>query len=669
MSQPSAFDSSISRIHLIFKTHLDVGFTDFAANVVANYFNHYIPKAIQLAARQRESGSADRFVWTTGSWLIYEYLEQAGSADRQRMEQAIAAGDIAWHALPFTTHSENMDPGLFRFGLSLSQELDRRFGKHTIAAKMTDVPGHTRGIVPLLAEAGVQFLHIGVNAASTPPDVPPVFTWRDPASGAEMLVMYHKGSYGDLMVVPGLADAIAFAHTGDNLGPQSVEQLQETYREMHARFPGVEIGASTMDAFAAHLAEIRGSLPVITQEIGDTWIHGVGTDPRKEAQYRELLRWRRQLLETGTPAEQLRDFSRKLLPISEHTWGMDVKTHLFDWINYRAKDFQAARSGENFKELEASWQEQRAYINSAVDSLPSPLKREAKERLAGLEPARPDPSRYTPLTDLSQPFELHPFTVAFDPQTGCLVRLSINGVEWAGPQNPLGQFWYETFSAADYQRFHQQYNVNKRHTWFWAIPDFTKPDIDDAAPEHRTFLPSLTWAGRRSAEGSQAFLILMEMPEQSWQEYGAPRQVSLEIGFDQRRSLVSFGLQWFGKPACRLPEAAWFSFIPRVSQPRNWQMDKLGQWVSPFEVIRDGNRHLHAINRGVRCQAKKGTLHIDSLDTALVAPGQPSLLDFNNRQPNLRQGLHFNMVNNLWGTNFPMWYEDDARFRFIWKID
>jgi len=26
------------------------------------------------------------------------------------MEEGILAGDIAWHALPFTTHSELMDP-------------------------------------------------------------------------------------------------------------------------------------------------------------------------------------------------------------------------------------------------------------------------------------------------------------------------------------------------------------------------------------------------------------------------------------------------------------------------------------------------------------------------------------------------------------------------------
>ena len=75
-----------------------------------------------------------------------------------------------------------MSPDLFRAGLSYSQELDRRFGKTTIAAKMTDVPGHTLGMVPLLAEAGIRFLHLGVNTASPPPDVPDIFRWRAPAA-------------------------------------------------------------------------------------------------------------------------------------------------------------------------------------------------------------------------------------------------------------------------------------------------------------------------------------------------------------------------------------------------------------------------------------------------------------------------------------------------------
>ncbi|MDR3707065.1 MAG: hypothetical protein P4L33_02100 [Capsulimonadaceae bacterium] len=62
---------------MVFKTHLDLGFTDFAANIEARYFRPFIPSAIRLAKSIRLSGADDRFAWTTGSWLIYEYLEWA----------------------------------------------------------------------------------------------------------------------------------------------------------------------------------------------------------------------------------------------------------------------------------------------------------------------------------------------------------------------------------------------------------------------------------------------------------------------------------------------------------------------------------------------------------------------------------------------------------------
>jgi len=92
-------------IHLIFKTHLDIGFTDFARNVVKTYFDVFIPSAIETARKLKETGSADRFIWTTGSWLIYEYLEQGNAQQRKELEEAIEAGDIQWHGLPFTTHT------------------------------------------------------------------------------------------------------------------------------------------------------------------------------------------------------------------------------------------------------------------------------------------------------------------------------------------------------------------------------------------------------------------------------------------------------------------------------------------------------------------------------------------------------------------------------------
>src|SRR5438309_2824760 len=69
-------DPAIKRVLVMFKCHLDVGFVDTQAAVVNKYFKQYYPQAIELAGKLRQSGT-ERYVWTTGSWLLYEYLEQA----------------------------------------------------------------------------------------------------------------------------------------------------------------------------------------------------------------------------------------------------------------------------------------------------------------------------------------------------------------------------------------------------------------------------------------------------------------------------------------------------------------------------------------------------------------------------------------------------------------
>jgi len=657
-------------VHVLFKTHLDIGFTDLARAVVEQYMTRYIPAALDLARLLRARGGPDRFVWTTGSWLIYEYLEQASPARRLRMEEAIAAGDIAWHGLPFTMHSELVEPSLFREGLRIARDLDRRFGKHTIAAKMTDVPGHTRAIVPLLAEAGIRFLHIGVNPASTAPDVPPVFVWRDP-SGAEVVVMYDKGSYGATTVVPGLDDAIVFAHTGDNHGPQSAAEVGATFQRLREQFPGASVEASTLDRFAEALVHIKAHLPVVTAELGDTWIHGAGSDPTKAARYRELARLRREWLATGQaragdPA--IARFSRALLLVPEHTWGLDVKTFLADDTNYAADAFRAARAGANYRAMEASWAEQRAYIDAAITALDtSALARQARERLAALVPVRPDLTGWDAAAAGVAAIETAQFTLRIDPRHGALSYLRAKGTgrTWASDENMLALIGYETFSAADYDRFYERYVVDKRANGWWARADFTKSGLETARPEHRVWRPRLSRVYRRRDTQGEALLLLLEMPDDSVELYGAPRHIALMYECPQSEPIVRVTLQWFDKQACRLPEALWLSFMPVVRDGGTWSLDKMGQSISPLDVVRDGAHTLHAVDRGVSYGDAHGCLSIDTLDAPLVAPGAPSLLQWMNERPALDKGMHVNLYNNVWGTNFPQWYDEDATFRFV----
>ena len=144
----------MKEVIVVHKTHLDLGFTDLAENVRKRYLNDFIPKAIRVAA-QLNTGGEKRFVWTTGSWLIKEALSSGSAQLRSQTLNALKNGDIAAHALPFTTHSELLDRDTFEYGLSLIDEIDAVTGMKTTAAKMTDVPGHTAAIVPILAAHGI----------------------------------------------------------------------------------------------------------------------------------------------------------------------------------------------------------------------------------------------------------------------------------------------------------------------------------------------------------------------------------------------------------------------------------------------------------------------------------------------------------------------------------
>lgn len=692
-------DDTIERVHVVFKTHLDVGFTDMPRLVVKRYFEEFIPRSLATARELEDAGGEERFVWTIGSWLIAEYLDKAPAGKASELEEAIRAGRISWHAFPFTPHHELMDAGMFRYELELTKRLDDRFGKRTIAAKLTDVPGDTRAILHHLQEAGVEFLHIGVNKASSLPEVPPICLWRDP-EGGEVALMYHSG-YGNAMYAPGemsdrysrnathfpgMKDALYFAFTLDNRGPHTPESVRGVFADVRAAFPGARIIASTMDAFAEKLWEVKNRLPVVEGEIGNTWIHGGGADPGKLSRFRALSRLRADWIARGAVSPDdpvLERFSRRLLLVPEHTWGLN-ESRTLDHANWNPWQLAAVRATPPYRRMEESWAEARAYIDEAVAELgEGPLAAEAKAVLAVAAPRRPQGSGYELLADIGARFEAGEFVVAFDPESGAIVRLEDqrSGRLWADSTHPWGNFRQQSFDEADWARFFGQYII---HDEDWVRKDFGKPGIDAAGAVsawRTTRLRSL----RRNRNGAGTrFLLEMDMPERPPTDYGLPAQVTLELFFPEWSSrsvgaaartqapasgtkagaTIEWNYQWFGKRANRLPEAYWIGFQPMGTKPECWRMEKIDRMISPLDVVPKGGRNLHGINRGVFYADEKESFAIETLDAGIVAPGMPKLLDLDGKLPDLAGGWHFNLWNNKWGCNFPTWYDADARFRF-----
>ena len=627
-------------IHVVFKTHLDIGFTDHAEKVRRQYHERFIPQAIDTGEHFfRENPDEPRFIWTTGAWLIWDHLNSRSPAEIARLEQAIERGLITWHALPYTTHSELMSPALFRAGLSYATELDKRFGRQTIAAKMTDVPGHTLGVVPLMAQAGIRFLHLGVNTASPPPDVPDVFRWRAP-SGEEIVVMYQK-SYGATHFPQGFTEGLSFAHTSDNIGPQSVPQTSEGLREIAAHNPGATLRASTLDAYAALLWDRRAEFPVLDIELGDSWIHGSASDPIKSARFRALQRTYDAFESEDLTPSRLA-FGRELAMVAEHTCGVDIKSYLRDDKAWDRPAFEAARKTDyRFAYTEASWAEQRAYLDRSVDHLDQPDRARAEAALAELDvPAAVEPSAAEASLTIGN------WRIEVTPSGDIAALTTPSGIRLAGRNGSLLGYRHESYDSADVARHMDTYLTHRAE---WAILDHDKPGLAAA-----TTARSAVW--EPSLAGTSATGWQMHLPAFAHESLGAPARIEI-VATALDGCSIEIAVILRDKPANRMPEAGFLHFTPQGEE--DWSFEKTGLWQPAGRVAAYGGGQLQAI-----FAARSGNVTITPLDTPLVAPAGRPFMPFDKHPPAFDQGIRFNLHNNKWGTNFPMWWEGDFKARF-----
>ena len=566
---------------VIFKTHLDVGYTDMAATVVDKYLNEYIPRAISVA-RELE-GTDTPFVWTLGSWLVDLALKK----DRDgSVESAVRDGLINWHGLPFTTHTELMNKELFEYGLSISRSLDERFGKKTIGAKMTDVPGHTVAMVPLLDAAGIEFLHIGVNAVTPLPSVPDIFKWKYGTS--EITVMYEDGygggrDFGDF--------AVYFAHTNDNRGPQSADEVRKIYENVTRVYPNCKIVAADLNDVAAKMRTLT-DLPVVESEIGDTWIHGAGTDPKKIGMYREILR---HIKKNGITT----DLTDNLLLLPEHTCGLAVQTNFPNLGAWYASEIDSPKLAEETARVRASWAEQREYAREAARALGICVEQEVKAP-------------------------------------------SLDGWKQVDATPDFDLSW-QLFDRTDITRYIRDYMTLNAENIIWGAWDYTKPGLPSY--EGGIYDAHMIAAYRRA----DATLFVLGFDEEMTATYSLPR-------FYVKREGESLDITMIGKGACRLPQAIWLKIR---GLDEEWKIEKLGSLIDPTDTV--GSPLIMAADE--RVVGKNAVIY--PIDSCLVAPFGRRLYEYD-LNPD-KQDLYFNLYNNIWNTNFPLWYSDDTKFRFVIK--
>jgi alpha-mannosidase len=380
---PGRVHGAVEDVVVVFKTHFDIGYTDMATNVVQRYRTTMIDEALSVVDQNRDLPANQQFVWTLPGWPMTRILEDwpGQTAERQRrVREAFQEGRFAVHALPFTTHTELLEPEDLVRGLAYATRLTHDAGIPAPRdAKMTDVPSHSWILPTLLRAAGIEFLHLGCNPASRSPEVPQLFWWEGP-DGSRLLTMYSAEDYGTGLVPPPdwpHRTWLALIHTGDNHGPPRPDEVRQVLEQARAKLPGVRVRIGRLSDFSDAILAEASDIPVVRGDMPDTWIHGPMSDPQGAALARRI-RPRIAMVEAldthlplwGVDPPPVRDVIAKAydqsLLYGEHTWG-----GAYWWIygSYRAEygeAWQAERAAGRFDRIEASWAEHTAYIENAA---------------------------------------------------------------------------------------------------------------------------------------------------------------------------------------------------------------------------------------------------------------------------------------------------------------
>ena len=437
----------LEQIIFVFKTHFDIGYTDLAERIVQKYSTSMINETLKTLDESKTKPANEQFRWTVPGWPMAQILNNRSGESKKVIDDAIRDGRFVVHALPFTFETEAGTPEALARSMQFSSKIAREHGLELPRdAKLTDVPSHSWFLPTLLKNAGVDFLQIGCNAASSSPKVPVLFWWEGPDK-SRLMTLYWEAYYGT-DIIPAddwpFKTWIAIIHTNDNVGAPPLDEVVKTLETARKLAPNAKLTIGRMSDFYDAIMKEKPELPVIRGDMPDTWIHGYMSMPQEvkasgkvkadaiglELLSTELALW------GGNPndaTKQIRDIYEQNLLFDEHTFGLAMSHGASGYWCY-GDEFRRLRSDGVFDKIELSWKEKGRHVLEAEILDKGTLSRKMEELAASVGANGPRLVVYNPLPwkrsgwiSLKHSSDWFPAKVLKDPETGKNITISNAG--------------------------------------------------------------------------------------------------------------------------------------------------------------------------------------------------------------------------------------------------
>jgi hypothetical protein len=346
-------------VHLLAHSHVDIGYTHVQAEVERLQWRH-LEQAAALAARTTAFPAEARYRWNTEvAWAVDSYLREATPAQREVLITAVRNGDIELDALFANELTALCSPAELLELTAAARRAAAACGVPLTSAMITDIPGFTWSLVPVLARSGVRYFSIGPNRGHRIGhmleqwgDRP--FWWVSPSGEEKVLCWVHAEGYSlfhtrmyaetienrldESTLLPYLGrlaetgyphETVALRYSvGSDNGPPH-DAMPEVVRDWNARHVTPRLVISTVStAFAALEKEAGDTLPVVRGDMTAFWEDGAASSARETALNRAAAERLAQAEVAWTlrrpasyPREEIRSAWREVLLWDEHTWG------------------------------------------------------------------------------------------------------------------------------------------------------------------------------------------------------------------------------------------------------------------------------------------------------------------------------------------------------------
>jgi hypothetical protein len=647
--------TDVSQVHVVFMTHFDLGYNDYAWCIMSHYFWRIYPGIIQTSLVD------PYFIYTTHPWILYVYFncerlqpfivnvpEVDFFCPTPDMVQALLAmikrGQLTWHAFAFDGFNELLGETIFSAGFEFSEWLSETYGIAKVKTMSNiDVPGLYQAQLPTMIKHGVKALYVGQNFfsgwAGAIPQLPNLFRWQSPTNPDEFVItMTHKEGYGglspfDAIVDPVSGQALVVECVLENAPAYTPIDVQMYLKRVRRYFPNAVVVPSTFDRFVNGVMAHVGDLPIVKQDIGDTWVRAVPSDPIKTATFLAQRRDFEACVGTGhCSLDKLSTLDEVLFLMTgcEHNWGLPFQAY-------------------SWEQATLSYQEKRDFLVSAkkvreaTNPLPPPSSSSSSPSLP--QQHQGVPSKGPTVAPPSCAY------VKFDHEAA-IVELLWNGVNYADSAHRLGLLLYTEHAT-------QGLNGTDLATgWGDPVGKFlvynSTPALKSVSGDAcHLFRAESTLAQNDTLVGNMTVFHTVQI---------FPQNNSVTLTLEFQNKALSYHMYSTWNARYSFGNALSVQFRPAsgsgVTPP--WSITSLGVEYSPSNFAANGTSHYHLADL-----AKfSDILSVRPLDTPLLMFGNDSASWFTDwdSPPDYDAGAWFNLFNQ-WNANWVVgwpWVENEG---------